>query len=415
MNFELKELDYCKFELNCVLSSEKVKEKKEDVLKQFKNAPCPGYRKGKASREALLTYYKSQIEESLKRALAEEAFHDGVFDKELRPIGSPSFSSLFIKDGKFYCTFSVDVRPSFDLADIRSLTVPLPQSNLKHEDILNEKLEEIRNRFGDTSFFDENSFVQDNDTIVLDSSSFFDGNEVTELKFDSSVVLVGKDLEKDFSDNLLGMKLNEEREFPYKVTKESSPYFDKVLTVKAKVTNGTKTIPAPLDDTLAKKVGKESFNELREFVSTIATKIMEENSKKQMLQSVSNLLVESHNFKVQDWLLLKEAAYLAKSAKVDFSSLSEEDKNTWKRMAEKNVKLSFILDKVREVEPEAQVTDQEVLSHLKRSLGPHLKDDSNEALAQYLAQLGHYSQVLFAKIKDEYALNFVVKNVKVVA
>jgi FKBP-type peptidyl-prolyl cis-trans isomerase (trigger factor) len=93
--------------------------------------------------------------------------------------------------------------------------------------------------------------------------------------------------------------------------------------------------------------------------------------------------------------------------------LSDDDKAHWSKVAERNVKLSFLLDKIREEEPEAQLTDQEVLGHLKRVLGNQLKDDSNEALAAYLAKMGHYSQVLFAKVKDEFALNFACKKVNI--
>jgi len=414
MSFELTEKDYCKFELNCVLSSAKVQSKKEEVLKQFSNAPCPGFRKGKASREAILTYYKSQVEESLKRALAEDAFHDGIFEKELRPIGTPNFSSLFIKDGKFYCTFTVDVRPTFELKNVRDFTVPNPHFPMTVESLLNEKLEELRNRFGETSFFTENDFVNNNDTVILSYESFLGDEKIESMCATSEVVEVGKSIDKDFSDNLLGMKLNEEREFVYNVKSGMPSLVGKDVKVKAVVSGGTKTTPCSLDDELAKKLNMESFEKLKEHVNKICMSIVDNNKKKQLIQSVSNLLVESHDFKVQDWLVNKEAVYLSKSAKLDWDKLSDEDKSVWLKTAEKNVKLSLVLDKVREVEPEAQLTDQEVLGYLKRSLANQLENDSNEALAAYLAKMGHYSQVLFAKVKDEYALEFVLKNVKVV-
>lgn len=415
MNFELTEKDYCKFELNCVLSSDKVKTKKEEVLKSFANAPCPGFRKGKASKEAILTYYKSQVEESLKRALAEDAFHDAIFDKDLRPIGSPTFSSLFIKDNKFYCTFLVDVRPTFELKDVKEIVVPKPSQSLTIEDLTNQKLEELRNRFGDVKFFTVDDFVQDGDSLIVSyTSTLEDGTVVEQLTSESEVIEVGKSVDKDFSDNLLGMKLNETRDFPYKVKSNLPSLTDKTVNVKVTLSNATKVTPCSLDNTLAEKVGKSNYDDLVNYVKTISAGILENKLKADLAQSISNTLVETHSFKVQDWLVKKESMYLTKSAKLNYESLSDEDKAHWDRVAEKNVKLSFVLDKVREVHPEAQLSDQEVLAHLKRALSGQLKDDSNESLAAYLAKMGHYSQVLFAKIRDEFALGFVAKNVKVV-
>lgn len=413
MEIKLTEKDYCKFKVDCVLLSEKVKEKKEEVLKHFSNAPCPGFRKGKASREAILTYYKSQLEESLKKALAEDAFHSAIFEKNLKPLGSPGFSSLFLKDGKFYCSFLVDVRPEFELLDVKNISIPKP-ATLPVEDVLNAKLEELRHRFGTTSFLTENDFVEKGDTVIVDYESKLDGVRNDTLSSESDVLELGKTGDADFTDNLLGMKLGETREFKY-TPRTGSPSlkdheFDVTLTLK----NASRTVPCALDDDLAKKLNKNTFEELRDHVNKISLGIVNQKQRAELLQKLSAVLVESHDIKVQDWLVRKEAAYLVKSAKLDWSTLSEEDRSFWESAGLKNIKLSFILDKIRDSEPEAQLTDQEVLSEVKRVLGPQLRDDSNEALAEYLANMGHYSNVLFAKIKDEYALNFVLKHVKVV-
>lgn len=413
MEVNLTEKDYCKFQLDCVLPSNKISDKKEVVLKQFANAPCPGFRKGKASREAILIHYKSQVEESLKRALAEDAFHDAMFEKELKPIGSPNFLSLFIKSGKFYCSFVVDVRPSFDLIDIRNISVPKP-AEMQVSDVLNEKLEELRNRFGNTLFLDDTHLVEKGDSVVVAYESKLDGIKNDSLSSESDVMEIGVSGDKEFTDNLVGMKVGETKEFTYSPKTGSPSIKDKEFTVTATVKNATRTTPCALDDELAKKLGKSNLNELTEHVNKIAVGIVANKQRNDMLQNISALLVESHDFRVQDWLVRKEAAYLAKSAKLDWASLAQEDRVFWDSVGLKNIKLSFILDKIRDVEPEAQLTDEEVLSEVKRVLGSQLRDGSNEALAEYLANMGHYSNVLFAKIKDDYALNFVLKNVKVV-
>lgn len=415
MNISVKEVDYCKFEFDVATNKEMVDKKKQEVLSHFKNATCPGYRKGKAPKEAILTHYKSQVEESLKRALAEEVFHDAVFEKDLKNLGSPVFKSMFVKDGKFYCSFVVDTVPKFELKDVKSLQVPRPVNQESVSDVANQKMEELRQRFGETVFYSTSDFVENGDSVIL-SYKAFDGEElIPQLCAESEVVTVGTKTDKDFSDNLLGMQLNEEREFDYTIKPNAqSSLANKQVKFKVKLTNGTKTKPHALNNELAAKMNKENLLELQEHVNKIASGIVDSRFKQMLQTSVSSVLTEMHDFKVQDWLVEKEAMLICKAAKLDFQSLNDEDKKMWLKLGEKNVKLSLVLEKVRESEPEAQLTDQEVLEHLKRLLANELVDNSNEALLSYLGKMGNYAHVLFARVKDEFALNYVVSKCKFV-
>jgi hypothetical protein len=82
-------------------------------------------------------------------------------------------------------------------------------------------------------------------------------------------------------------------------------------------------------------------------------------------------------------------------------------------MSEKNVKLSLILDKIRELEPEAQLTDQETFEIVKRTLLTNKLPTSLDEVLQEMSRTG-YLQILFSRIRDEHTVDFVVKNAKVV-
>lgn len=415
MEIKLEEIEYCKYHVDYVADKTKIDKKRDEVLDAFKNAPVKGFRSGKAPKDVLMYHYKSQVEESLKRAMCEEAYHDTLFEKQLKPIGSPAFQSMLLKDGKFYCKFTLDTKPKFDLQDYKGISTPRPQTKITQQELVDKRVLELRETFGDPSLYTSDDFVENGDRVII-SYDCFDGDQKVEvLCKDSDVVKVGETLTRNFSDNLLGMKLNEQREFNYKVNDKSLPSLaDKELTFKVTLTTGTKTKLAELDDSLAEKVGAKSLAELNAALERSANAMVAAEIKNQLNQAVSNVLVESHQFKVQDWLLEKEYSYLLKSSKLEDSSLSEEDKNMYKKLGEKNIRLSLILDRVREVEPEAQLSETEVLDILKSSLSRSGNFNSNEEFIEYLQKMGPYVQVLLAKIRDEYTLDFVSKHVRLV-
>lgn len=414
MNIELKELEYCKYQVDYVAESKKVSEKRAVVLDSFKNAPVRGYRKGKAPNEVLTLFYKSQIEESLKRALCEDAYHDTVFEKELKTLGSPSFQSMLIKDNKFYCTFTLDTRPNFDLQDYKTIAVAKPEVKVTQQELIDRRIKELQETFGDPSLFTADDFVEDSDRLVVDYEAFDGDQKIDLLCKTSDVVKVGESLQKNFTDNLLGMKVNEERKFKYVVDEKSMPSLSgKEVEFNVKLVAGTKVKLAEVNDELAAKVGASSMEDLKAQLLKAANALIASQIKQHINQQVSSILVESHQFKIQGWLVGREYAYLLQSSKLNDKDLVEEDKQMYMKMADKNLRLSLVLEKIREAEPEAQLSETEVMSMLRSSLGRSMNLSSDEQFLEYLQKMGPYVQVLFAKIRDEHTLDFVSKSVTI--
>ena len=130
-------------------------------------------------------------------------------------------------------------------------------------------------------------------------------------------------------------------------------------------------------------------------------------------EAVSHRLVDDNKFEVPNWLSLSEAKYLAHNTKIDWETLPEIDQEKYLEMAEKNVRLSLVLDKIREVEPEAQLSDQEVFDIIKQNLSKTNVHTSIDEVIQEMNKSGYLS-ILFSRIKDEFTLDFVVKTVRVI-
>lgn len=414
MQIEVKELEPCRLSVHYVADAEEILNKRGEIINHFKKAPVPGFRPGKASVDAIRTHYRTQIEDSLKRALAEDAFHNTLFEKKIKPHGPPRFTSLLMADGKFTCEFDLHTKPEFQLGEFQNMEIPKPPEPQTVLEMTEKLLQELRNRFGEAVPYVETDFVQKGDNIIVDYEGFVDGQKVDNLCATGEMLTVGASNLPTFDDNVLGMSMGETREFDLVVPENGLPSLaGKTVQVKVTLTMGSKTTPCPLDDTLATKMGKKDYTELRELVTGTAQAAVQNKSKQLLNEAIANKLVSMHDFSVPPWMGLSEAQYLVNQAHMNWETLSDADKEQYLQMAEKNVKLSLVLDKIREIHPEAQLSDQEVFETLKNNLKKTKVTQNIDEVIQQMNKSG-YLQILFSRIRDEYTMDFVNKTVKVI-
>lgn len=414
MEIKITEIEPCKLSVHYEANSMEIMDKRFEVQNAFKKAPVPGFREGKASMDAIKMHYRQQIEDALKRALAEDAFHNTLFEKKIRPHGAPRFSSLVLDGGKFICEFEIFTKPEFDVPVWKEMEIPKPHEDMGATEVSELMMQELRVRFGDVIPYGEDDFVQAGDNILIDYEGTVDGQAVDSLKAQGEMITVGKSPLPGFDNNMLGMKLGEVREFDFVAPEGGLPSMSgKTIHFKLTLVMGSKTVPCALGDELAQKMNKKDFVELQEFVAQAAFVRVESNAKMRLHEAVARKLVEDTKMSVPNWMSLSEAQYLAHQSQLDWNTISDSDKEKLLEIAEKNVKLTLVLDKIRETEPEAQLTDQEVFDIIKQNLAQTKTDKSLDEVIQQMNRTG-YLQILFSRIKDEHAMDYIVKSVKVV-
>lgn len=414
MQINVSEIEPCKLMIDYQADAEQISNKTAEIISAFKKAPVPGFRPGKASANAIRIHYRSQIDESLKRALAEEAFHNTLFEKHIKPHGTPRFNTLFLGDGKFNCEFEIHTKPNFELANFKGLEVPMPHETEDASIISEKMLQELRVRFGESIPYKDGDFVQIRDGIHISYEGCVDGRKVDSLVAENEMLIVGTSLLVNFDDNLLGMSIGETREFDLVAPSNGLPSLaGKTIHFKATLNSGSKIVPCPLDDSLAEKIGKNTFSELREFVLGSAQAQLSNKFKTAVNAAIAAKLVDDNNISVPNWMSLSEAQYLVHTIKLDWNTLLDVDKEKYIDIAQKNVKLSLILDKIRDSEPEAQLSEQEVFDIIKRNLASSKAAATLDSVIKEMNRTG-YLQILFSRIRDEHTLDFVVKNIKMV-
>jgi len=414
MQVEITTIEPCRLSVNCVADATEIKDKRNEVVNTFKNAPVKGFREGKASIEVIKIHYRKQIDESTKRALAEFCYHEAVFQTGMRVHGAPQFNNMLLDGGKFTTEFQVYTKPDFELADWKDMEIPKPHEQHKTVEVAEKMMEELRQRMGDAVPFGDQDFIQTGDSVIVDYEGSVDGVKIDSLCAQAEMMTVGKSPLQGFDSNLLGMSLGETREFDFVAPEGGLPSISgKTVHFKVTLSTGAKTVPCALDDDMAKRMGKADFKELQEFVSQSAFARVASFSKMQVHDAVAKKLVGETEIAVPSWMSLSEAQYLAQQAQLDWNVMSDIDREKFVSMAEGNVKLSLILDKVRENTPEAQLSDEEVFNIIKQNLAQTKVTEPIDQVIEKMNKTG-YLAILFSRIRDEHTMDCLIKNVKLI-
>jgi trigger factor len=414
MQIDVTELEPCKLSIHYEAGAEEIFNKRGEVLQHFKKAPVPGFRPGKATLDAVKVHYRSQIEESLKRALAEDAYHNTLFEKKIKPHGPPRMNNAFLGDGKFTCDFELYSKPNFTLTEFKGITIPKPHESMTDIELAERMIQELRVKSGEASPFTENEFIQHGDNVILNYDATIDGVRCEQLCGEGEMLTVGASQLAEFDDNLLGMTIGETREFDLVVASTGLPSMvGKTIHFTVNLIMGSKIVPAPLDDSLAIKVGKKDFFELKEYALGMAQAKVQEFFRGQLLDTVVHYLVDNNSVDVPNWMALSEAQYLVHNAKLNWATLPDQDKEKYLDLSVKNVKLALVLDKIRETEPEAQLSDQEVFNMIKNNIAQSKAAADFDATIKEMNRTG-YLQILMSRIRDEYTLDFVIKSARIV-
>ncbi|HWZ22686.1 MAG TPA: trigger factor, partial [Cytophagaceae bacterium] len=252
---EVSEIEYCKLNIHYEADAAQIDSKKNEVITHFKRAPVPGFRQGRATVDAIKIHYKNQIKESLKRALAEEAYHNTLFEKNIKPFGQPNFTSIFFVGNKFSCDFSLNKKPDFEIAEYKNIELPKQEVGYTILELAEKLLENVRKQCGITVPFVENDFVQMGDSVVINYDCFDGETKVESVCAVGDLLTVGASKLPGFDENLLGMKLNETRTFYIKAPEGGLPSLEgKEIKFVITIVNGSKNTPMPLGDELAKKI-----------------------------------------------------------------------------------------------------------------------------------------------------------------
>lgn len=412
MTLQVQEVELCKLSVQYTAPNEKVKAARLKAVDRIRKekVPVKGYRPGTAPNHIIEHTMKATIDSLASKDLVSEAYNDLLFQHKIKTLFYPKVDFQSFENGKFTCEMTVWKKPEVQLKEYKNFSIPKPATE-SIQDFAAKLMQDLRSKHGDSRPYNEGDFVQTGDRITLDIKAEAEGTVITELTQEGMLYQVGQS--KDLDENLLGMVPDETRTFKIAM-KEDVP----IGSVKNKTVDFTVTLhmgmrnePPALDDAFAQKLGMDNFQQLETYVTSVATNQVKSKEKNLLNNQLFSRLLEKNPIEVPSWLTELEAENSAKARGVEMSSLDPEIRQKVLVEAEKAVKLSLILDSIRENEPETSFSERELLDLLKMKVS-----ESGGNPIEFIKKASEDGSIfgIIANMKDSATVDWLIKSCTIV-
>ena len=405
MNYkvEVKDLKKCKMQLDFEVPASEVTTETEKMYNEVQQrAKIAGFRPGKAPMEMVKQYYTSTVKEHVIENLIRESMSAVFKEKNIHPIDSPVIEKIDFDFNKpFVFSAVLENFPETTLKNYKHLKVKKEIKKVSDDDINKNltSLQKYHARLGEpkTDSVTKTSCVYVTykvfDESVPDSSGTdSSGTELKKMNAENQLVDIGEQqLIPGFSDGLIGMKINDEKEIKVKIP-ENFFYKEiagKNVVFKTKIISIKDKIFPNIDNEFAKDMGCKDLPELKQKVREQLEHEAEHHAEELLRAKIGDKLVEMHSMEVPQSLVDKQYEYLLHSFEwrlkrqgipqelINNQKVSSTEK--FKQEADKQVKLIFILNSIAKQE-KIEVNEEDVQherQHLLQSQPGKEKDVDN--------------------------------------
>ena len=411
--------------LEFIIEAEKFENAMKDVYKKnAKYFTIPGFRRGKAPYNIVEKQYGKEI-------FYEDAFNEvvpPVYDEEIKnnnieAVSRPNIDIKQMEKGKdLIFTAVVQIKPEVELGKYKGIEIKKIEYNVSDKDIEDElnKMAEKNSRLVSV----EDRAVKKDDIAVIDFEGFvddkpFDGGKAEnyELTIGSNTFIPG------FEDQIIGMKIDEEKEINVKFPDE---YFSKDLSgkdAKFKVKLHeikVKELPK-IDDEFAKDVSEfETLSELKNNIKEKFEKNNEEKQKSETEDEAIKAVCDNVNIEIPSGMIETEIDRMLEDmeGRLRYQGIGldqylqiigktrDEMRKEYEETAKESVKSRLVLEKIAEKEnivPEEKQIKQKLDEFAKAYNRPEEELRENKELVDFIEK----------NLKLQNTIKFIVDNAKI--
>ena len=392
--------------------------------KNAKYFNIPGFRKGKAPFHIVEKTYGSQIfYEDAFNEVAGPAYEEALKEKEIEAVSKPEIDLVQIEKGKdLIFTAVVATKPEVTLGKYKGIQIEKIEYNVSDEDIEHElgHMAEKNARLVSV----EDRAVESGDITVIDFEGFVDGVAFDGGKAENHELVIGSNtFIPGFEDQIIGMKLEEEKEINVKFPEQyfSANLAGKDAMFKVKLHEIKKKEMPEINDELAKDISE--FDTIEELKNSIKEKQEEQNksrAKYETEDAVIKAVCEQAKVEIPAGMIEMEIDHMAQDIETRLSyqgmkleqylqmmnKTMEDFRNENKEQAESSIKSRLVLEAVGK-EAAIEVTDEEVSSKIKEMAENYGRKEEdvkdNPELVKYVTD----------NLKVEKTISFLVENAKI--
>lgn len=336
--------------------------------KNQKHFKVPGFRNGKVPRNVVEKVYgEGVLYESIIEDTVDEEYLKAVKENNLEIVARPELDIKQIGSGKdFVYTITTYVKPEINVKQYKGLEIKKVEAKVAAADV-NAEIEKVREK---NAVVEEitNRALKSGDISNIDFEGFCDGVAFEGGKAEKFDLTIGSNqFIPGFEEQLIGMKIGEEREINVKFPEEyHSKYLagkDSIFKVKLNSIKEKKL--AKIDDEFAKDVSE--FQTLDEYKKDLKAKLLEAKKKQAEAEKETEVitkLVENVEGDIPDGMVETEIDNMLEQFNQNLAyqgldiekyceymgSSKEKFRETLKPNALRDVKLKLALEFVKKAE-----------------------------------------------------------------
>jgi trigger factor len=381
MKSQIREVSPTQKELTIEIDAASLKEAYGRVSKKYASkANVPGFRRGYAPVDVVRIRFKEEIKSDVLQDLIPGKVTEAIQEHDLHPLTEPHLhledQENIVVNGSKPLSLHVHVEVMPELPDLNYKGLEAtrrvkPVTDSEVDDLIAERLQR------EAALIPvEGRSSQEGDTVIADLEGRFDEQPDADpiVASDLEIVLGDEVIEKAFTENLVGVKEDDEKEFTVSYPPEfsSESLAGKTVHYKAKIKSVGRSETPELNDEWAKSLdeGYESLADLRSRLRADLDQYSQTDADARVRNNVIAKLIEQNPFEVPNTLienqtrnLLNDFANDLRQRGVDLNKVESDfvqmAYHNMRQQAERDVRGAMLLDKVAEMESVA-VSDAEL-------------------------------------------------------
>ncbi|WP_308720535.1 trigger factor [Komagataeibacter xylinus] len=386
----------------------------------------PGFRPGKVPMSILQQRFGESVQGEVLEQAVSEATRTLLDERGLRPAMQPKVDLVSgsepgsKEDLKF--TVEFELLPEITIPDLSTLSLVRLKSEVNAETV-DKALKEIASRQREFEKVEEDRPAADGDVVSVDFVGKVDGTAFEGGSADDvNVELGGAGFIPGFAEQIVGMKVGEEKvitvTFPADYGAEHLA--GKEATFDIKVKELKRPVEAKIDDELAKKLGFEGLEQVRELITQQVTQEYDQLSRLRLKRELLDKLAEKTDFQAPPGMVDAEFSQIWARIEEDRKAgrLDEEDKDKdedtlradYRKIAERRVKLGLLLAEIGRVN-NITVTQEEIVHAVRAEAARY--PGQEQAVFEYFSKNPQAVDGLRGPIFENKVIDYIVELAKV--
>ncbi|NBO23814.1 MAG: trigger factor [Chlamydiae bacterium] len=334
LSVNIEHLQHCEIKFTVQAKPLLIAQAKDKALRTLsKEVSIPGFRKGKAPADLIEKRFASAIKDKTLQELADLAFRKSQELAKIQVLNAQSRIQFDLKsfDDAFGAemTYQFETEPKVPTVVLEDLSVEPAEKQEITDEKIDETIDSIRGYFSTLDVIKDRGAVE-KDFVIVDIEDL-DSNPPQKVFNKMRFELTDRGMAEWMKELLLGMQTGESKEGVSRPNAADSEEIKKQYQhkkVRVTLHEIQEAKLPPLDDTLAKKVGVETVEEMRSQLKKQLSQKAEFDHKDAQREKLCEVLLSKYTFDLPKSLVEKEYDH-----RMQFLHQDKNFEKTWKSMS----------------------------------------------------------------------------------